>query len=231
MSYFMDPFLIYFETKMKAFTDNRRLFIRICNYFYPRISPIFASWWNRRQFLLFLLAESFWPIKSKHTLGFPMFCAICWRFAYFSYRLAYSTFRNFSRQYLSIIFNIYFSKYWSNGRQFHWKIRRRSTVILPSMGAKPSDILSANGKSYTTRGGSWFKFTKERPISCFIFSLNKKIKASLWKILFKKSLSNKERTRRGSGPPGPGPPGPGEDQEILHSKTWQRWSRTLPLKI
>ena len=155
---------------MKAFTDNWRLFIRICNYFYPRISSIFASWRNCRQFLLFLLAESLRPIKSKHTLGFPMFCAICWRFAYFSYRLAYSTFRNSCRQYLSIIFNIYFSKYWSNGCQFHWKIRRRSTVILSALGAKPSDILSVDGQSHTTRGRSWSKFTKERPINSVILS-------------------------------------------------------------
>ena len=88
------PSLSSLRNQIQAFTYNRRLSIRICNYFHPRISQISTTWSSRWQFLLFLLAESIRPIRSKHTPWLSMFYAICWRFAYSCYRMVDSTFRN-----------------------------------------------------------------------------------------------------------------------------------------
>ena len=141
------------------------MFVRICYYFHTRIPQIFTPWSSRWQFLLLILAKSVRPIKSEYAIGLPMFCTVCWWFTDFSHCLDHSTFRNPSRKSLSIIFNIYLPKYWPNGCEFHWKIRRWSTVILPTLGTKSSDILSFDGQSYSARGRSRSKFTKERSIT------------------------------------------------------------------
>ena len=107
--------------------------------------------------LLLLLAKSVRPIKPEYAARLPMFCALCWRFTCSGHCLDQSIFWNPSRQSLSIIFHIHLPKYWPNGCELHWKIRRWSTVndsLSSTLGTESSDILSVDGHSYANWGRS-----------------------------------------------------------------------------